>query len=114
MKIFGQETGAHSRFDFLFLIDHISGDAESCFRDDSCATLAHDLLCVGSPEACRYWFMTAADDWPEVTHHLRALDGTNTVQAGPISPQELSQVPFDIYFHIQRKGDLVILPPRRY
>jgi len=57
--------------------------------------------------------MTAAEDWPAVTHHLRARDGTNTVQACSISPQQLSQVPFDVYFHMQKKGDLVILPPRR-
>lgn len=56
--------------------------------------------------------MTAAESWPEVTHHLRARDGTNTIRTGSISLQELSEVPFDIYFHKQGKGDLVILPPR--
>jgi hypothetical protein len=96
-----------------FATDHTSDDTESHFWDDSCSTFAHDLLCIGNPDACKYWFMTAAEDWPEVTHHLRARDGTNTFQARSVSPQELLRVPFDIYFHMQKKGDLVIIPPRR-
>jgi len=58
--------------------------------------------------------MTAADDWPEVMEYLRARDGSNTIRAQSMSLQELSQAPFDVYFHMQRKGDLVILPPRRF
>jgi len=57
--------------------------------------------------------MTAAKDWPEVTEYLRARDGSNTIHTRSIPLQELSQLPFDIYFHVQKKGDLVVLPPRR-
>lgn len=57
--------------------------------------------------------MTATDDWPEVTEYLRARDGSNTIRAQSMSLQELSQLPFNVYFYSQRKGDLVILPPRR-
>ena len=83
------------------------------FQDDSCSTFTHDLLCVGGTDTGKHWFMTAAEDWPEVTEHLRARDGSNTIRAQPLSLQELSQAPFNVYFCMQRKGDLVILPPRR-
>jgi hypothetical protein len=112
MRVFGPETGAFN-LSAPFDADRTPDDVESHFRDDSCSTFAHDLLCIGNPDACKYWFMTAAEEWPEVTHHLRARDGTNTFQTRSISIQELSQVPFDVYFYVQKKGDLVILPPRR-
>ncbi|KAF9642864.1 hypothetical protein BDM02DRAFT_3105147, partial [Thelephora ganbajun] len=83
------------------------------FQDDSHSTVTHDLLCVGGTDAGKYWFMTAAEDWPEVTEHLQVRDGLNTIHIHSMSPQELLQVPFNIYFYMQRKGDLVILPPRR-
>lgn len=57
--------------------------------------------------------MTAAEDWRQVAEHLRARDGSQTIPAQSMSLQELSELPFNVYFHIQEKGDLVILPPRR-
>lgn len=83
------------------------------FQEDSCATFSHDLLCVCGTDASKYWFMTAAEDWLEVTEYLRARDGSNTINAQSMSLQELSQLPFNVYFHVQKKGDLVILPLRR-
>lgn len=83
------------------------------FQDDSCSTFAHDLLCVGGADARKYWFTTATENWLEVTEHMRVRDGSNAIRPRSMSPQELSQVPFTVYFHTQRKGDLVILPPRR-
>ncbi|KAF9647382.1 hypothetical protein BDM02DRAFT_3129802 [Thelephora ganbajun] len=65
---------------------------DALFQDDLCSTFTHNLLCVGGTDVGKHWFMTAAEDWPEVTEHLS---------------------PFNIYFYTQRKGDLVILPPRR-
>jgi hypothetical protein len=73
----------------------------------------HDLLCIGGADAAKHWFMTAAEDWLEVTEYLRERDGSRTVRARSMSAQELARVPFDMYVHIQKKGDLVILPPRR-
>ena len=57
--------------------------------------------------------MTAAEDWPEVTEHLRAKDGENTISTRSMSLQDLKTVPFEVFVHRQRKGDLVVLPPRR-
>jgi len=99
------------RYAYPQLITHPRIDA--LFQDDSCSTFTHDLLCVGAADAGKHWFMTATEDWLEVTEHLRARDGSNTIRAQPMSLQELSQVPFDVYFYTQKKGDLVILPPRR-
>ena len=110
MGVFGRDTGE-------YLLQYVGlplmATAESFFRDDSSGTTRHDLLCVGHPDACKYWFMSASKAWPEVTQHLRARDGSNTIHAESILLQEPSQVPFDIYFHKQIKGDLIILPPRR-
>lgn len=86
---------------------------DTVFQDDSCSTITHDLLCVGGTDTTKYWFMTAVEDWPEVTEYQRACDGSNTIHSRSMSLQELSQAPFDVYFYKQRKGDLVILPPRR-
>ena len=83
------------------------------FQEDSCATFAHDLSCVGCPNGSKYWFMTAAQDWLEVTEYLHAGDGSNKIRTQSLSLQELSQLPFNVYFHLQKEGDLMILPPRR-
>lgn len=61
----------------------------------------------------KYWFMTAVEDWPEVTEHIRAKDGSKRIPARSMSIQELSESPFNVYVHRQRKGDLVIIPSRR-
>lgn len=57
--------------------------------------------------------MTAAEDWPQVVEHLRERNGSNVMRVRCMSTQELSEAPYSIYVHTQRKGDLVILPPRR-
>ncbi|KAF9642839.1 hypothetical protein BDM02DRAFT_3105170, partial [Thelephora ganbajun] len=87
---------------------------DALFQDDSCSTITHDLLCVGGEDTGKYWFMTAAEDWLEVTEHLRARNGSNTIRLWSMSLQELSQAPFDVYFYTQKKGDLVILPSRSF
>lgn len=73
----------------------------------------HDLLCIGGADTGKYWFMTAAEKWPEVTEYLRERDNSNVIRQRSMSLDELSQAPFDVYFHLQRKGDLIIQPPRR-
>lgn len=83
------------------------------FQDHSSSTFTHDLLCVGDAGASKHWFITAAEDWLEVTEYLRERDGSRTVRAYSMSPHELSRVPFDMYAHTQKKGELVVLPPRR-
>lgn len=110
VRLFGPELGASS----TFLSPPTAYPAiDVLFQDDSCSTFTHDLLCVGGADACKHWFMTAAENWLEVTEHMRAHEGSNAIRARSMSFQELSQAPFTIYFHIQRKGDLMILPPRR-
>ena len=92
-------------------ITHSSVD--SPFQDDSCSTTTHDLLCIGDTSMSKDWFMTAAKDWPEVTEHLRTRSDSNRIPTRTLSLEELSESPFNIYVHRQRKGDLMILPPRR-
>lgn len=99
------------RYPCSLLLTHSVIDA--LFQEDSCATFAHDLLCIGDSDGSKYWFMTAVEDWPEVTEYLRARDGSKMIHSRSISIQDLSQLPFNVYFHVQKKGDLVILPPRR-
>lgn len=111
LRLFGPELGTSDRYVRSPPITHSVIDP--LFQDDSSSTFMHDLLCVGGTDASKYWFMTAADDWPEVTEHLRARDGSKTIQAYSMSLRELSQLPFNVYVHLQKKGDLVILPPRR-
>lgn len=111
MKLFGPELGASGIFYCLLPIIHPVIDV--LFQDTSSSTFTHDLLCVGEADTCKYWFMTAAKSWLEVTEHMRGREGSNTIHAYSMSPQELSQAPFVVYFHVQKKGDLVILPPRR-
>lgn len=109
LRLFGPALGA---LDCSFLLRVAHSELEVPFQDDSCSAFAHDLLCIGGEDAHKYWFMTAAENWLEVTEHIRARGGSNVVRTHSMSPQELSQAPFTIYFHRQRKGDLVILPPR--
>ena len=88
--------------------------ADALFQDDSCSTTTHDLLCVGGTGVGKYWFMTAVEDWLEVTEYLRVKDGSKQIPPRSMSIEELSKSPFNIYIHRQRKGDLVIVPPRRF
>jgi len=110
LKLFGPELGGPSMSCQLQLT-HATSDTP--FQDDSCATFTHDLLCNGGTDAAKYWFIAAARDWVTVTDYMRARDGSNAIRAHSMSPQEFSAVPFTMYFHVQKKGDLVILPPRR-
>ena len=86
---------------------------DTLFVDDSCSSVSHDLLCIGGPDAVKHWFMTAAEDWMQVTENLRVRNGSNTIPRRSMSGEELSEVPHNVYFHTQRRGDLMILPPRR-
>jgi hypothetical protein len=74
-------------------------------------SFTHDLLCVGGVDVSKYWFMTTAEDWVEVMEYLCTCNGSNTVSTRSMSLQELSQLPFNVYFHVQRRGDLLIQPP---
>jgi len=111
MKRIGPESGVSDRYAYPQSVTHrVKG---ALFQDHSCSTFAHDLLCIGGADASKYWFATATEDWLEVTESLRARDGSKTIRAYSMSPQELSQLPFNVYVYMQKKGDLVILPPRR-
>lgn len=111
LRLFGPELGTSDRYTYSPPIIHSM--AGSLFWDDSSSTFMHDLLCVGGTNTGKYWFMTAAEDWPKVTEYLRARDGSKAIRAYSMSLQELSRLPFNVYVHLQKKGDLVILPPRR-
>jgi hypothetical protein len=110
LKLFGPEFGG-TYMNHQLPLTHATSD--TLFQDDSCSTFAHDLLCNGGTDAVKYWFMTAARDWVAVTDYMRARDGSNVIRVHSMSPQQFSVVPFTVYSHVQRKGDLVILPPRR-
>ncbi|KAF9789454.1 hypothetical protein BJ322DRAFT_1000873, partial [Thelephora terrestris] len=82
------------------------------FQDKSCATVVHDLLCIGGTDASKSWFITAAGSYLDVWDHLRAKDGSNTVRLRNLSSAELQSAPFTVYVHEQKLGDLVVIPSR--
>ena len=96
-----------------FLIYH-SADTKSAsqFRDNSDSVSVHNLLCLGDADSPTYWFLTSAEDSGKVWAYLRARDGSNTVQNRALDPKELADAPFTVYFHKQRAGDLLVVPPR--
>lgn len=56
--------------------------------------------------------MTSSREAQNVDNYLRSSAGhlvpcTLTLEA-------LAEAPFKVYVHVQKRGDLVVLPPRRY
>ncbi|KAF9777832.1 hypothetical protein BJ322DRAFT_1114761 [Thelephora terrestris] len=86
-------------------------DSAALFQDESRSTVRHDLLFSGGTDAAKHWFMTAEEDWPQVTENLRERNGSNVIRVRSMSVQELKEAPHNIYVYTQKKGDLVILPP---
>jgi hypothetical protein len=113
LKLSGPDSGS---FDvrstgFFTLFAHTISAA--LFQDESRSTVRHDLLFSGGTDAAKHWFMTAEEDWPQVTENLRERNGSNVIRVRSMSVQELKEAPHNIYVYTQKKGDLVILPPRR-
>ncbi|KAF9786226.1 hypothetical protein BJ322DRAFT_1020308 [Thelephora terrestris] len=113
LKLSGPDSGS---FDvrstgFFTLFAHTISAA--LFQDESRLTVRHDLLFSGGTDAAKHWFMTAEEDWPQVTENLRERNSSNVIRVRSMSVQELKEAPHNIYVYTQKKGDLVILPPRR-
>jgi len=82
------------------------------FWDTPDSVSIHDLLFLRGGDSPTYWFLTSADDSGKVWEHLRARDGSNTVQGRALDPKELSDAPFTVYVHEQKVGELLVIPPR--
>jgi hypothetical protein len=85
---------------------------ETYFEEGPQGTTDHYLLCVCDQETSIVWFMTSSNDANNVSDYLRASDGFLTPRT--LSLSELAEAPFKVYVYVQKRGDLVVLPPRRY
>ena len=56
--------------------------------------------------------MTSSDDAKNVSDYLTTSDGSQAPRTFSLS--ELAEAPFKVYVCVQKRGDLVVLPPRRY
>jgi hypothetical protein len=56
--------------------------------------------------------MTSSDEAKNVSDHLTASNGSHAPRTFSLS--ELAEAPFKVYVYVQKRGDLVVLPPRRY
>ena len=85
---------------------------ETFLEEGAQGTTNHSLLCACSPEMSIVWFMTSSHEAQNVSDHLRPPGGLPTPRA--LSLHELADAPFKVYVCVQKRGDLVVLPPRRY
>ena len=56
--------------------------------------------------------MTSSDEAKNVSDYLAASNGSHAPRAFTLS--ELAEAPFKVYVYVQKRGDLVVLPPGRY
>lgn len=85
---------------------------ETFFEEVSQGATDHYLLCLCDKAASIVWFMTSTDDAKNVSDYLRTSDSPSTPRTFSLS--ELAEAPFNVYVYVQERGDLVVLPPRRY
>jgi hypothetical protein len=82
---------------------------ETFFEDGAQGTTDHYLLCVCHKKTSIVWFMTSSDDAQKVSDHLNSSPTPHV-----FSLSELAEAPFKVYVYVQERGDLVVLPLRRY
>ena len=85
---------------------------ETFFEEGVQGTTNHYFLCIHDENTSIVWFMTSSDDAQNIFDHLSASDGSSTPRT--FSLRELAEAPFKVYVCVQKRGDLVVLPPRRY
>jgi len=88
------------------------GDLEALFEEGAQGTTNHSFLCACGPETSVVWFMTSSHDAQNVDAYLRPSGGHPTPRT--LTLEALAEAPFKVYVHAQKRGDLVVLPPRRY
>jgi len=84
---------------------------ETLFEEGIQGTTDHYLLCASEPEASVVWFMTSSHDALNVSDYLRASSDFPIPHT--LGLNKLSEAPFKVYVYVQKRGDLVVLPPRR-
>ena len=86
--------------------------SETYFEEGIQGTTDHYLLCACDQRTSIIWFMTSSDDAENVSDHLTASNSSHAPRT--FTPNELAGAPFKVYVYVQERGDLVVLPPRRY
>lgn len=56
--------------------------------------------------------MTSSNEAHNISDYLRSRGSFPTPSV--LGLNTLAEAPFKVYVYVQRKGDLVVLPPRRY
>ena len=95
------------------MLSPLTGILETFFEEGAQGTTNHSLLCVcNDPETLVVWFMTSSDEAQNVCDHLNSSKDPPTPRT--LSLNELAEAPFKVYVCVQKQGDLVVLPSRRY
>lgn len=85
---------------------------ETAFEEGAQGTTNHHLLCVCDPGTSVIWFMTSSREAQNVSDYLRGSGDFPTPRV--LTLNQLAEAPFNVYVYVQKQGDLVVLPPRRY
>ncbi|KAI0374859.1 hypothetical protein BV20DRAFT_397091 [Pilatotrama ljubarskyi] len=89
------------------------GDTYTAAHKDLCASSGHNLMCFSEQGGSSFWFMTAANDAPEVAKYFHQELGQELDwETHVTSIEELGRAPFKVYIAEQKVGDLVLVPPR--
>ncbi|KAI0362060.1 hypothetical protein OH77DRAFT_1491547 [Trametes cingulata] len=89
------------------------GDTYTAAHKDLCASSGHNLMCFSENGGSSYWFMTAANDAPEVAKYFHQELGQELDWETHVTTlEELGRAPFKVYVAEQKVGDLVLVPPR--
>ena len=96
----------------LFVSRSLTHSPETSFEDGPQGTSNHSLLCACEPDVSILWFITPSKEAEDVAHHLSTFEGAPMPRS--LSLTELSGAPFTVYICAQKRGDLVVLPPRRF
>ncbi|KZV85282.1 hypothetical protein EXIGLDRAFT_262064 [Exidia glandulosa HHB12029] len=90
------------------------GDTYAAWYKDPCGSVSQNLMVHGGYGASSFWFMVGTRDADAAASYFHAKKHELELEhATPFTkPADLVDAPFKIYVAQQRRGDLVIMPPR--
>ena len=87
-------------------------DTHTPAHKDLCGSVGHNLMADTSEDGSSFWFMTKTSDIDAAVEYLQSLGYELDHENHALTLEQLSLAPFDVFVGEQRKGDMMLVPPR--
>ena len=89
------------------------GDTFTPCHKDLCASAGQNLMCYTENDGSSFWFMTSSSDAPVVgAFYQEELETEVDWESHTVTVDQFAKAPFITYVAQQKRGDLVLVPPR--